>query len=204
MADIVALATNRRFMTVTGLAAMPAKILLTGLCFYLVPLYVVSMGDSQAMAGRIVMTYGVVMVVMAPVTASLASSRERMNWLVGGGLVLSGLGGTLMLAGQGVGWVFAAVVLVGLGQSLSISAQSALVSESCEAEVARLGDGTVYGVYRLLERMGNALGPLIAAALVTSIGYRHAFVAIGCGVLACGLAFLTATRRAPQPALVTA
>lgn len=204
LADILALATNRRFMTVTGLAAMPAKILLTGLCFYLVPLYVVSMGDSQAMAGRIVMTYGVVMVVMAPVTAALASSRERMNWLVGGGLVLSGLGGTLMLAGQGVGWVFGAVILVGLGQSLSISAQSALVSENCEAEIARLGDGTVYGVYRLLERMGNAMGPLIAAALVTHIGYRQAFVAIGAGVLACGLVFLASSRRAPQPVLAPA
>lgn len=204
LVDIAALATNRRFMTVTGLAAMPAKILLTGLCFYLVPLYVLSIGDSQAMAGRIVMIYGVVMVVMAPVTAALASSRDRMNWLVGGGLVLSGLGGTLMLAGQDVGWVFAAVILVGLGQSLSISAQSALVTENCEAEIERLGDGTVYGVYRLLERLGNALGPLIAAALVSSIGYRHSFVAIGAGVLLCGLVFLVATRRSPQPQLVPA
>lgn len=204
LADMLALATNRRFMTVTGLAAMPAKMLLTGLCFYLVPLYVVSLGDSQAMAGRIVMTYGVVMVVMAPVTAALASSRERMNWLVGGGLVVSGLGGVLMLAGSHVSWIFAAVVLVGLGQSLSISAQSALVSENCEAEIARLGDGTVYGVYRLLERLGNALGPLIAAALVTAIGYREAFVAIGAGVLACGLLFLVVTRRGPMPATVPA
>ena len=31
---------------------MPAKILLTGLCFYLMPLYVTSMDGSQAMAGR--------------------------------------------------------------------------------------------------------------------------------------------------------
>ena len=33
------------------------------------------------------------MVVMAPLAAALASTRERMHWLVGGGLVLSGLGG---------------------------------------------------------------------------------------------------------------
>jgi MFS family permease len=204
MAEIGALVLNSRFMTVTGLAAMPAKILLTGVCFYLIPLYVLSEGGTQAMAGRILMTYAVVMVVLAPVTAGLATSRERMHWLVGGGLLVSGIGGMLLLAGGAVGWVFAAVVLVGLGQSLSISAQSALVSEHCEPEIAQLGDGVVYGVYRLLERLGNALGPLIAATLVLRFGYRTSFVAIGVGVFVCGLGFMLATRRMPRPALAAA
>ena len=204
LAEIGALMLNRRFMMVTGLAAMPAKMLLTGVCFYLVPLYVVSEGSTQAMAGRILMTYAVVMVLMAPLTASLASTRERMHALVGGGLLLSGMGGVLMLAGGAVGWVFGAVVLVGLGQSLSISAQSALVSEHCEAEVAQLGEGVVYGVYRLLERLGNAIGPLIAAALVLQFGYRTSFVAIGAAVALCGLVFMLAMRRRPRPALAPA
>jgi len=204
MAEIGALLLNRRFMTVTGLAAMPAKMLLTGVCFYLIPLYVVSEGSTQAMAGRILMTYAVMMVVMAPVTASLATTRERMHGLVGGGLVLSGLGGVLMLAGGAVGWVFLAVVLVGLGQSLSISAQSALIGEHCEAEVAQLGDGVVYGVYRLLERLGNAMGPMIAATLVLQVGYRTSFVVIGAAVALCGVAFMLAVRRQPRAALAAA
>jgi MFS family permease len=202
--EIGALMLNRRFMTVTGLAAMPAKILLTGVCFYLVPLYMLSIGSSQAMAGRILMCYAVMMVVMAPLTAQLATSRHRMEWLIGGGLLLSGAGGLLLLAGGGVGWVFGAVILIGLGQSLSISAQSALVGDHCRAEVARIGEGAVYGVYRLLERMGNAAGPLLAAVLVMNFGYRISFVAIGGGVLLCGAAFLLATRRQRAPALATA
>jgi MFS family permease len=204
LSEIGALMLNRRFMTVTGLAAMPAKILLTGVCFYLIPLYVVTEGSTQAMAGRILMTYAVMMVVMAPVTAALATTRERMHWLVGGGLVLSGLGGVLMLAGGAIGWVFVAVVLVGLGQSLSISAQSALVGEHCGPEVAQLGDGVVYGVYRLLERLGNAMGPMIAATLVLKFGYRTSFVAIGAAVALCGVVFMLAMRRQPRPALVAA
>jgi len=202
--EIGGLLVNRRFMLVTALAAMPAKMLLTGVCFYLIPLYVLSEGSTQAMAGRILMTYAVMMVVMGPMTAGLATTRERMHWLVGGGLVLSGMGGMLLLAGGGVMWVFAVVVLVGLGQSLSISAQSALVSEHCEAEVRKLGDGVVYGVYRMLERMGNALGPLVAAALVMKFGYRTSFVAIGTVVVLCGVAFLLAMRRDPRPALAAA
>lgn len=193
--EIGALLTNRNFMMVTGLAAMPAKILLTGMCFYLVPLYVLSIESTQAMAGRILMTYGAVMVVFAPVTAAMATTRERMHWLVGGGLIVSGFGGLLLLAGGGIGWIFAAVVMVGIGQSLSISAQSALVAEHCPTEIARMGDGVVYGVYRLLERLGNAFGPLIAAGLVLAVGYRSSFVVIGTAVIVAGLLFLAATRR---------
>jgi len=127
-----------------------------------------------------------------------------MHWLVGGGLLVSGLGGVLMLAGDGVALVFASVLLVGLGQSMSISAQSALVSEHCAQEISQMGEGVIYGVYRLLERIGNALGPLIASALVLSFGYRTGFIVIGAAVVACGIGFLVATRsprrRSPAPA----
>ncbi len=83
--------------------------------------------------------------------------------------MLSGLGGLLLFIGGSVGWVFAATFCVGVGQSLSIAAQSALVREHCEAEVAAMGEPAVYGVYRLLERLGNAAGPLIAGALVLTL-----------------------------------
>jgi Na+/melibiose symporter-like transporter len=191
-------------MTVTALAAVPAKVLLIGVCFYLVPLYVLKLGSTQAMAGRVLMTYAVVMVALAPWSAAWASTRERMEWLVGGGLVISGLGGVMLLAGGSVAWVFAAVAVIGLGQSLSISAQSALVSEHCAAEIATLGEGTVFGVYRLLERLGNAVGAIVAAVLVLAFDYRSSFVAIGAAAALCGLAFLLATRRGAPPAVVAA
>jgi MFS family permease len=192
--EIRELLFNRRFMTLTGLAAIPAKIILTGVCFYLVPLYVVSVGATQAMAGRILMTYAVIMVVMSPLAASLANNRKNREWLVAAGLCVSGLGGLLMLASGSVDWVFAAVLMIGFGQSLSITAQSALVSDHCEQEIERMGDHTVYGVYRLLERLGNAIGPLIAGGLVIGLGYQKSFVAIGALVVVCGIAFTLATQ----------
>jgi MFS family permease len=194
--EVGTLLINKRFMTVTGLAAMPAKILLTGVCFYLVPLYVLSIGSSQSVVGRILMIYAVAMVVLTPITAALATSRERMQWLVSAGLVTSGLGAVSLVFGQSVGWVFAAVSLIGVGQSLSIAAQSALVREHCDAEVVAMGEPAVYGVYRLLERCGNALGPMLAAALVVMFGYQISFIAIGGFVALCGVVFAIATGRA--------
>jgi MFS family permease len=194
ISELASLLFNVRFMTVTGLAAIPAKILLTGMCFYLVPLYLLSVGSTQAVAGRVLMTYGVVMVLMMPLAATLATTRRRMELLVGAGLVTSGVGGLLLLADGHVLLVFAAVFLVGVGQSMSIAAQSALVREHCDVEVAKMGEPAVYGAYRLLERLGNAVGPLIAASLVVAVGYRQSFVVTGGAVAMCGLSFLLMTR----------
>ncbi len=202
--EIGSLMLNRHFMVLTGLAAIPAKALLTGTCFYLVPLYLLDMGRSQSVVGRILMTYAVMMVLCGPIAAAFATTRERMENLVGAGLLISGSGGLLLLFGGDVLWVFAAIFLVGLGQSLSIAAQSALVREHCEAEVAALGEPTVYGVYRLLERLGNAAGPLLAAALVLAVGYRNSFVITGGAVALCGLFFVLATRRPASPPLASA
>jgi MFS family permease len=205
LSDIASLFLNRRFMTLTGLAAVPAKIILTGVCFYLVPLYVVAIGSNQAMAGRIIMTYAVVMVLMAPLAAALATTRERREWLVASGLLVSGLGGSLMVISPSVLVVFASVFLVGCGQALSITAQSALVGDHCQEEIRLTGESTVYGVYRLFERCGNALGPMIAGGLVLAYGYQSSFVALGGLVLTCGVAFLLATRskREAVPATAT-
>lgn len=195
LAEIASLMTNRRFMTVTGLAAIPAKVLLTGVCFYLVPLYVLSLGSTQSVVGRILMIYGVVMVVVGPLAATFATTRERMEWLVGAGLLLSGIGTLLAMVEQQVVWVFVAVTMVGLGQSLSMAAQSALVREHCDEEIATIGEPAVYGVYRLLERLGNAFGPLLAAGLLMAFGYRTGFIATGATVALCGICFLALTRR---------
>ena len=194
MREIMALVVNRRFMTLTGLAAMPAKIILTGVCFYLVPLYIVSIGNTSAMAGRMLMVYAVMMVLIVPLSASLSDATMRRDRYVSVGLIISGLSGMLLLLSDSFLVLFGVVFLLGLGQALSIAAQSALVAEHCQDEIRIYGHDAVYGVYRLLERLGNALGPLLASLLVVFWGYQGAFVAISAFVLFCGIAFTIATR----------
>jgi len=194
MREIMALVVNRRFMTLTGLAAMPAKIILTGVCFYLVPLYIVSIGNTSAMAGRMLMVYAVMMVLIVPLSASLSDATMRRDRYVSIGLIISGLSGLLLLLSDSFLVLFGVVFLLGLGQALSIAAQSALVAEHCQEEIRIYGHDAVYGVYRMLERLGNALGPLIASLLVILWGYQGAFVALSALVLFCGIAFTIATQ----------
>jgi MFS family permease len=202
--EIGALLVNRRFMTLTGLAAMPAKVILTGVCFYLVPLYIVSIGNTSSMAGRMLMVYAVMMVLIVPLSASLSDASLRRDRYVSIGLIISGLSGMLLLVSESFLVLFGVVFLLGLGQALSIAAQSALVAEHCAEEIRIYGHDAVYGVYRLLERLGNALGPLLASLLVILWGYHGAFVAISAIVLVCGIAFTIATRGLDwQPAPAT-
>jgi len=202
MREIMALIVNKRFMTLTGLAAVPAKVILTGVCFYLVPLYIVSIGNTSAMAGRMLMVYAVMMVVIVPLSASLSDATLRRDRYVSVGLIISGLSGLLLLLSDSFLVLFGVVFLLGLGQALSIAAQSALVAEHCQEEIRIFGSDAVYGVYRLLERLGNALGPLIASVFVIFWGYQGAFVAISGLVLFCGIAFTIATHGSEwqQPA----
>ena len=72
-------------------ALKPAKIILTGVCFYLVPLYIVSIGNTSAMAGRMLMVYAVMMVLIVPLSASLSDATLRRDRYVSIGLVISGL-----------------------------------------------------------------------------------------------------------------
>jgi hypothetical protein len=77
------------------------------------------------------------------------------------GLCVSTLGGFAVaglwpVTGGGLLPVYLAMGLLGFGQRLSIAAQSSLLPLACAREPAARGSGPVFGVYRLIERLGNA------------------------------------------------
>jgi MFS family permease len=187
--DFLRLMTKSRFLLLTAVAAIPAKVILIGFGFYLVPLYIVSIGSTPAMAGRMLMVYAVLMVLIVPIAARYANSQTRREYLVVAGLCLSGIGGLLTVISGSFAAIFGVVILLGLGQALSIAPQGALVGEICKDEIARFGSGPVYGAYRMLERLGNVLGPILAGFLLVRYDYIGAFAIIGAGVFVCGLIF---------------
>lgn len=201
--------SNRRFLLLLLLAAVPAKLILIAYCYFLIPLYIVAVGSSSAMAGRMIMLYSVMMVLLVPLMANwVVSLRARHAGepealFVAIGLALSGVAGLAMALPLGLLSPLLVVLLLGIGQSLSISPQAAMVAEVCKKEIRALGQSAVYGVYRMVERMGNAIGPVIAAVLLEVGGFQTAFVAIGAAVLLCALLFAATflPRRVPPGAV---
>jgi len=184
-----------RFLWVTALAAVPAKLILAGAVFYLVPIHVVATGASPAVAGRAMMLYAVALVLVLPRATAWVERGVPLARMVGAGLCVSALGGFGLLLGGGVLPVYLVTALLGLGQGLSIAAQSSLLAQVCAAEIAAHGSGPAFGAYRLLERLGNATGPILAGALALALGTASAFVALAALILACGLAFALLARR---------
>lgn len=193
--DLLRVLRQPRFLGITLLAAVPAKVILVSFCFYLVPIHVLALGAPTSVAGRALMVYAVALLAVQPWATRLAERGVPQARLVGGGLCLSTLGGFALLAADGLAPVFAATLLLGAGQGLAIAAQSSLLSLACADEIRRHGSGALFGSYRLIERLGNAAAPLLAGALVAWVGLRGSFGLIAALVLACGVLFLALARR---------
>ena len=78
--------------------------------------------------------------------------------------------------------VLIAILALGFGHALSLTSEIAIVQN-----VARLRGGlhqpSMIGAYRLAERGGMVLGPIVAGMLAAAFGYRGAIVGIGVIVL---------------------
>ncbi|MGF7158910.1 putative MFS family arabinose efflux permease [Rhodoligotrophos appendicifer] len=160
--------------------AMPAKIILVAFCFFLIPLHMEALGQDQAAIGRMLMIYPLIMVMLVPTFASLADKwNARLAFVAGGGLI-AGLGSLVVLIDATNVFVLGTMLLfLGIGQAISIAPQSALVGEFGRDTSRPVGDGALYGIFRLVERTGNALGPVIAGFLLGLYGFTVTVVLIG-------------------------
>ncbi|GAB1385551.1 hypothetical protein MASR1M59_06990 [Melaminivora sp.] len=179
--------------------ALPAKLLLAALCFYLLPLHLQDLGYGSAVTGRLQTLYPLVMVLLVPLAARQADRwQQRAAFVLAGGLLA---GASAMLAWPGGSTPLAlALVLLGLGvgQALSITPQSAMVADAARGLPGRQG-AALLGVFRMTERGGSALGPLLGAALLPVLGFGPALAAIGALVMAGSLAYATALRCSGLP-----
>lgn len=203
--DVMTVLRNGRLVSLLLFSAIPAKILLTGVLFYLAPLYLTELGESQSSIGRIIMVYGLMNVLVTPLAARIADRVGNLALLVGGGAVLSGLGAMGILMEQSAWMVLLAVFAMGLAHAVAISPQLVLVQEVCAEESRTLGQTTVLSVFRLIERLGNIIGPFLVGAMVTVAGYGDAMALTGLLVMVTGVLFLLTqfllrgSRRAEVP-----
>jgi predicted MFS family arabinose efflux permease len=159
--------------------ALPAKMLLVGMVFYLVPLELTRAGFEQATIGRILMLYALAMLIVVPFVAkrSDAAGRRPRYVLIGG--LLSSCSVVHLLLWPAPWGATLAVLHLGIAQALSITPQSALVGEYGRLLAPQVPESLLYGVFRLVERLGNAIGPAMAAWLLGVYGPQTAGLAIG-------------------------
>lgn len=177
---------NHRFIAVSVLAGVPAKLLLSGFLIYLVPVVLTGMQATPAEIGRYAMIYGVLTLSLGPLFARLADRLDAHVGAVAAGGLISGAGLLTILLESATWPVLVGITALGIGQALSISAQLGLVTRVTQQEMDATSASSVLGVYRLIERLGGALGPILAGTLVSFYGAAPSMAVLG------GLAMITA------------
>jgi len=189
------LAHNRRFLALSILSGIPAKFLYSGFLIFLVPLLLTSLDCTKSEIGRYTMLYGLSCLALGPLFARLADRYNAYAALVAAGGLLTGAGMLPILQGASADLVMLGVAALGIGQAMSISAQLVLVARVTQAEAQDLGTGPIVGMFRLLERLGAAAGPIATGALVAHFGPQQAMAALGAFGLGTSLLFLLVFRN---------
>ena len=200
LGDVGGLLANQRFVALLLFSSVPTKLMLTGYLFYLVPVSLHAAGETPAGIGRLMMTYGLIIVLLGPWVSRLADRTGRHALFAGIGGLVGGAGALAILQDPGVPGILAGIAALGVAHALNNATQLALVPEICRAECARMGDTSVFGVYRLLERGGSVAGPLLAAAVADRFGIQAALVTLGALGVLCGTAFCAVFLLAPAAA----
>ncbi|BAI73683.1 methyl-accepting chemotaxis protein (plasmid) [Azospirillum sp. B510] len=176
---------NPRFVAVTLFSAVPAKFGLTALLFFLLPLALDDNGVSQSWIGRVLLLYWLMMIVVSPLVAHLSDrSGRRTPFLAIGGVTAAGSAYVLSISGT-LPLTITGVALLGLAHALVNTPQMALLAESCVRERSTLGETTVIGMFRLIERLGSVVAPFLAGLFLAHYGYHGAMKGIGIVLAAC-------------------
>lgn len=178
---------NPAFLAFLLLAAIPSKIALTGILFYLVPLRLAEIGAGQADIARVLIIYSFMNIAAGPMAARFADRRNvHFAMMVAGGAV-SGAGAWLLAGADQTHLILLIVACLGIGHAMCVAPGVAFATKVCQPEAERHGRTTMLGVLRMMERIGSVAGPAAAAAVAVSIGFGPAIGAIGAGVVAVSL-----------------
>lgn len=187
------------------LSVVPFSIAQVGLLYFAVPLHLDRIGASPSDTGRILMVYGVIVILLGPMLSRLIDrSRMKAQIVVGGGLV-GGCGLAILYTDLGLAGIFLAAALLSLSSALIEPARAAFI---LQLKVVRdVGLASALGLQRAADKLGQMVGPLLIAVTFSAseVVQRVAFLGIGFVVASLFLAALVILRghgaQADRPAM---
>ena len=177
LADIPRAFASLGFLRAFMLIGAPSKAVLTGIVGFALPLLLSGMGWPPEDIGQIIMLYACCVLLSSGSVARLVDRTGNSGAVLAAGGVASGLG--LLLAGaidapmlpdwlaQAPGptvMVLVGVALLGLAHGCINAPVITYVADSTAAR--RLGSNGATSLYRVVERVGHVLGPLLAGQLL--------------------------------------
>jgi MFS family permease/HAMP domain-containing protein len=176
--DLVRLGANARFAALSLFAAIPPKFIITGINAFTLPIYLSGLGLNQAAIGRTLMAFNLATIVCSGICAGWADRLgSHRSFVIAGGLIAAG---ALAVAS---GWhsatgILVSVTLLGVANGVGQAPLLALVPTAAPNEAKELGPGTVMGVFRLVERIGSVIGPVVAGMAMVALGFSGTMLGV--------------------------
>jgi len=184
----VKLLSDRNFAALTIFQSIPNKICLIGLVYYLAPLILKDLGNTQSDTGRCIMLYSLIMIVFSQGVSKWSDRSFTTKAFIFWGGIFSGLALVPFLFWTNTFMVALSIIILGLAHTLSVANQAKLASQLKAVKEAGLGSGL--GIYRQVERVGNVVAPIILGVLASYMGYAKALALIGIYTAFSSLLFL--------------
>ncbi|MCA0399645.1 MAG: MFS transporter [Proteobacteria bacterium] len=193
--DVGKMLTNGPFLRAMMLIGVPAKAVLTGVVLFSLPMLLTKQGYAREDIGQFTMLYAGAVILASSLIASYADrSRQTERILVMGG-VLTSLG-LVMMSLVSTDFVttqnanpFMMSIIIAIGVSIIGIAHgfinAPVVTHVAESRIAaELGVSNVASTYRLVERFGHMLGPVLMGQAFLYFGASWETIGwVGAGVL---------------------
>ncbi|MBW2207781.1 MAG: MFS transporter [Deltaproteobacteria bacterium] len=190
---VLKLFSDREFVSLVLFQNITNKICLIGFVYYLAPLVLKDLGNSQSDTGRYIMGYSLVMILLSQAFSRWSDRHHKMKASIFWGGIVSGLAlipfffiaNTLMVA--------LGILILGFSHALSVSNQTKMATQL--QVVKTVGLGQSLGIYRLAERLGNVIAPILTGILLSTVGYAMALALLGVYTVISSLLYLLITRK---------
>jgi predicted MFS family arabinose efflux permease/HAMP domain-containing protein len=186
--------SNPRLAALILFAAIPAKLILTGMLFYLMPLYLAELDLTQAAIGRVMMAYGLGMLATIHLGARIADRWGGMSTIIALAGIVTGLGTLGVLFLEPSLGALVAIIVLGVCQGFASAPMLALLPHLAPVEVELLGHARLLGYLRVAERFGSVVAPITAAMLVAHLRYVDTILVFGAISTATAFGFVVLAR----------
>lgn len=195
LGDVFRMLRNGPFLKSMLLVGVPAKAVLTGVVLFALPMLMTKQGYAREDIGQFTMVYAGAVILASSLVATYADrSRQTERILVAGGaltavgLIVVSLVGLDMFSGKDVhpAWITGLIVLgvsiIGVAHGFI---NAPVVTHVAESRIAgELGVSNVASTYRLIERLGHMLGPVLMGQVFLYFGPSWSSIGwVGAGIL---------------------
>lgn len=191
--ETIVFMTDPRMAALLFLNIVPGAFVTVCLFQFFVPVSLNQGGASPADIGRVTMIFPLVIVYLGPVFGRIVDRSDRKyRHLAVAGLVAAVSVGALMIL-DGIVAATLAVMLLGLSNAILSNAQGAYALELPATE--RYGAARAMGIYNVVERIGQVLGPVSLGIVIAVWGRNAGLGVMAFGLAAMSLAFAVASRQ---------